>query len=100
MALPRILLDPKRIYLESAAAAHPRGREILARFPDAETIEVASHWRIAELQDPGLAADWLRMKREVLVLGIKKALAPRPNGCFADFIASSTSNGCAMSCAY
>lgn len=101
MALPRILLDPKRIYLEPAVRAHGRGREILARFPAAELVEVASHWKIPELtEDPEVAADWLRMKREVLVLGVKKGLAPRPNGRSADFIAGSTSNGCAMACSY
>ncbi len=40
-----------------------RGREVLARFPDAELVEVASHWKIPELfADPELAPDWLRMK--------------------------------------
>ncbi|MBV1800430.1 spore photoproduct lyase family protein [Siccirubricoccus sp. G192] len=92
-------LDIHRIYFEPAAEAYTRGREILARFPAAERVPVASHWRIPELQggDPG---DFLRPKREVLVLGLKKGLACRPNGRSADFIAPSTSNGCAMACAY
>jgi spore photoproduct lyase family protein len=96
-ALP--LLDIRRIHLEPAAAALPRGAEILARFPNAERIEVASHWRIPELREaePG---DYLRPKRETLVLGVKKGLDFRPNGRSADFIAPSTSNGCAMACAY
>ena len=101
MALPLTLIDPKRIYLEPAVREYARGREVLARFPDAELVEVASHWKIPELSaDPDLAADWLRLKREVLVLGVKKGLAMRPNGRSADFIAPSSSNGCAMACAY
>jgi spore photoproduct lyase len=100
MALPRTLIDPKLIYLEPAVRDYPRGREVLARFPDAERIEVASHWKIAQLSDPALAEDWLRVKREILVLGVKKGLAMRPNGRSADFIAPSSSNGCAMACAY
>lgn len=101
MALPRTLIDPKRIYREPAVRSHPRGREILARFPEADLVEVGSHWRIPELsEDPDLAADWLRMKRDVLVLGVKKGLAMRPNGRSADFIAPSSSNGCAMACSY
>ena len=36
----------------------------------------------------------------MLVLGVKKGLAMRPNGRSADFIAPSSSNGCAMACAY
>jgi len=93
------LLDIARIYLEPAVENHARGREILARFPDAERIPVASHWRIPELReaDPG---DYLRNKRDTLVLGVKKGLAFRPNGRSADFIAPSSSNGCAMACAY
>lgn len=100
MALPRTLIDPKLIYLEPAVRDYPLGREVLARFPAAERREVASHWRIPELSDPALAEDWLRVKRDILVLGLKKGLAMRPNGRSADFIAPSSSNGCAMACAY
>ena len=100
MALPATLIDPRRIFLEPAVRDYPRGREVLARFPGAELIEVDSHWRIPELADPGLAEDWLRVKRDTLVLGVKKGLQMRPNGRSADFIAPSSSNGCAMACAY
>ena len=100
MALPRTLIDPKVIYLEPAARNHPRGQQVLARFPGADQIEIASHWKIPQLADPALAGDWLRIKREILVLGVKKGLAMRPNGRSADFIAPSSSNGCAMACAY
>jgi spore photoproduct lyase len=99
MALPLTLIDPKRIYLEPSVPEYPRGREVLARFPMAELIEVASHWKIPELQDPALAEDWLKVKREALVLGVKKGMQMRPNGRSADFIAPSSSNGCAMACA-
>lgn len=101
MAKPLTLIDPRRIYLEPAVRSYPRGRAVLARFPDAEQVEVASHWKIPDLtQDPDLAADWLRLKREILVLGVKKGLTLRPNGRSADFIAPSSSNGCAMACSY
>lgn len=93
------LLDIRRIYLEPAAASYPCAQQVLARFPGAERIEVASHARIPALRQ-GDAGDFLRPKREVLVLGVKKGLAMRPNGRSADFIAPSTSNGCAMACAY
>ncbi|WP_220449358.1 hypothetical protein [Nonomuraea longispora] len=43
------LLDIRRIYLEPAAAELPRGREILARYPDAELVGIAGHHRIPEL---------------------------------------------------
>ncbi|MBL6455091.1 spore photoproduct lyase family protein [Belnapia sp. T6] len=97
MATP--LLDIRRIYVEPAAAALPRGRAILDRFPEAERIEVESHWRIPELREAD-PEEFLRPKREVLVLGVKKGMSFRPNGRSADFIAPSTSNGCAMACAY
>ena len=101
MALPRRLIEPKTIYLEPEVRNFARGREALERFPAAQLIEVASHARIPELfADEALASDWLRMKRDVLVLGVKKSLALRPNGRSADFIAPSTSNGCAMACSY
>ncbi|MFC0409162.1 spore photoproduct lyase family protein [Roseomonas elaeocarpi] len=99
MDLPRHLLDVRRIYLEPAVEGFARGREILARFPEAERIPVASHWKIPELRE-GAEEDWLDAKRGALVLGVKKSLTCRPNGRSADFIAPSTSNGCAMACAY
>lgn len=100
MALPRTLIDPKLIYMEPAVRNYRRGLEILERFPGAEIVEVESHWKIAQLADPELAEDWLKVKRDTLVLGVKKGVAMRPNGRSADFIAPSSSNGCAMACAY
>ncbi|NEK70963.1 MAG: spore photoproduct lyase family protein, partial [Xanthomonas perforans] len=59
------------------------------------------HWNIPELHgNAGSVEDWVRLKRSTLVLGVKKGLTMRPNGRSAHFIAPSTSNGCAMACAY
>ena len=97
----RPLLEVDRIFHEPSVEEYPRGREILARFPDAERVEVPSHWNISGLHgNEGLVGDWVKTKRGVLVLGVKKGLACRPNGRSADFIAPSHSNGCAMACAY
>jgi spore photoproduct lyase len=93
------LLDIRRIYVEPADL--PRGKAVLARFPDAERVEVDGHQRIPELfGDETNVRRWVRIKREALVLGVKKSLSARPNGRSADFIAPSTANGCAMACAY
>jgi spore photoproduct lyase len=101
MATLERLLDVGRIYVEPAAAELPRGREVLARFPDAERVPVPSHWQIPGLHgNAGSVEDWLRIKREVLVLGTLKSPRVRPNGRSGDFIAPSASNGCAMSCSY
>lgn len=101
MALTRDLLDIRTIYHEPAVADFPVGQTILARFPHAERRVVPSHWKIPELHgNAGSVDDWLRIKRSTLVLGVKKGLAMRPNGRSAHFIAPSTSNGCAMACAY
>ena len=101
MALPDQIVDVRRIFMEPEVENYPRGREVLARFPEAERILVPSHWQIPELHgNEGSAADWVRIKRDTLVLGIKKSLCMRPNGRSAHFIAPSTSNGCAMACAY
>jgi spore photoproduct lyase family protein len=95
------LFDVRRVYAEPAAAASPRGRQVLDRFPDAEVVEVASHWQLPELHgNAGNVDRWVRVKAETLVLGVKKSLSARPNGRSADFIAPSTANGCAMACAY
>jgi spore photoproduct lyase family protein len=95
------LLQVGRIYAEPAARDSTRGQEILARFPDAEIVDVESHWQIPELHgNAGNVERWVRVKTETLVLGVKKSLSARVNGRSADFIAPSTSNGCAMACAY
>jgi spore photoproduct lyase family protein len=95
------LLRVGRIYAELEAHDSVRGQEILARFPGAEIIDVDSHWQIPELHgNAGNVERWVRVKTETLVLGVKKSLSARPNGRSADFIAPSTSNGCAMACAY
>lgn len=95
------MLDVRTIFHEPGVPEHPRGAQVLARFPDAERVEVASHQQIPGLYgNPGGVQDWIRTKRQVLVLGEKKSLAARPNGRSSDFIAPSTSNGCAMACAY
>ncbi len=87
--------------MEPAAAALPRGQQVLERFPDAERVEVESHQRIPELYGDEANVDrWVRIKTEALVLGTKKSLTARPNGRSSDFIAPSTANGCAMACAY
>ena len=101
MALPRDLIDIGTIYHEPAVPDFARGREILDRFPDARRIEVPSHWNIPSLHgNEGSVEDWVRIKRSTLVLGVKKGLTMRRNGRSAHFIAPSTSNGCAMACAY
>lgn len=97
----RFPLDLRQIYVEPRAADLPRGQEILAKFPNAERIEVPSHWNIPGLHgNAGLVKDWLKIKRQVLVLGVRKTVTLRPNGRSADFIAPGMANGCALSCAY
>ncbi|MEN0021907.1 MAG: spore photoproduct lyase family protein [Microbacterium sp.] len=101
MRAPSPLLDVRRIYAEPDAARSPRGQEIIARWPDAAIVPVASHWQIPEVHgDERNVARWVRIKTEALVLGEKKSVATRVNGRSADFIAPSLANGCAMACAY
>jgi spore photoproduct lyase family protein len=95
------LLDVGRIYAESAALASGRGQEVLARFPEAEVLEVPSHWRIPDLHgNAGNVDRWVRVKAETLVLGVKQSLSARPNDRSANWIAPSTASGCAMACVY
>ncbi len=53
--------------------------DILQRFPNAEISEVESHWQIPELFEAD-AKDWMRNKREILVLGIKSGLTHKKTG--------------------
>ncbi|MEU6731779.1 spore photoproduct lyase family protein [Streptomyces physcomitrii] len=95
------LFEIREIYAEPEAALSARGRQVLARFPGARLIEVPSHWNIPHLHgNEGNARRWVRIKREVLVLGVRKTMTVRPNGRSADWIAPGPSNGCALACAY
>jgi spore photoproduct lyase len=95
------LLTVQEIYYEPAALEYDRAQAILAQHPDAHLIEVASHWNIPELHgNEGAIEDWNRIKRTVLVLGVKQSLQARPNCRSSDFVAPSHANGCAMACAY
>ncbi len=95
------LLDVRRIYHERGIERFARAREVLERFPDAERVEVLSHQAIPGLYgNEGNVEDWVRLKREVLVLGEKRSLTARRNERSSDWIAPSTANGCAMACSY
>lgn len=66
--------------MEAAVETYDRGRQVLARFPDAQRIIVPSHHNIPTLYgNEGNAEDWLRIKQERLVLGVKKSMSMRPN---------------------
>jgi DNA repair photolyase len=95
--------DFKKIYVQRSIYDdflwRQNAENIINRFPNAEILEVESHWRIPELFDAD-AGDWMRTKRETLVLGIKSGLTHQKNGRSADFIAASNSNGCLSSCQY
>jgi len=95
------LLNIKEIYLEPDVRNYTRGREILSKYKDATLIEVPSHWKIPELHgNHGSVEDWMKIKKNVLVLGTKKSLTCRVNTRSSHFVAPSQSNGCTMSCSY
>ncbi len=95
--------DFKKIYVQRSIYEdflwRNNAENIINRFPNAETVEVESHWKIPELY-AAAAGDWMKNKRECLVLGIKSGLTHQKNGRSADFIAASNSNGCLSSCQY
>ena len=95
------LLQVKEIFLEPEVRNYERGREILAKFPAAELIEVPSHWNIPDLHgNKGSIEDWISIKRNIIVLGIKKSLSCRANTRSSHWVAPSESNGCTMACSY
>jgi spore photoproduct lyase len=44
------LLQIRRIFAQPAALELPRGKEIVARWPEADVVPVENHWNIPELQ--------------------------------------------------
>ncbi len=95
------LLDVRTIYAEPAALELERGRQVVARWPRAEVVQVPSAARVQGLHDDAANVDrWVRVKTEVLALGVRRSLSARRNERSANWIAPSTANGCAMACAY
>lgn len=98
---PRPLLQVRTIYAEPAALELERGQQVVARWPDAEVVQVPSASRVEGLHDDASNVDrWVRIKTEVLALGVRKTLTARRNERSANWIAPSTANGCAMACSY
>ena len=97
----RRVMDINLIYMEPQVEEYERGRAILAKFPDAKRIEIASHWNNPALsQNEDLVGDWVKVKRHTLVLGVKKSLSCMPYERSCDFVAPSHANGCSLACAY
>jgi spore photoproduct lyase len=76
-------------------ALNARGQAILARFPEADRLEIKQHNRLPDL---GLAH--FKAKDALLVLGRLKSLDCRYSGRSSDFIAPSLSSGCLAGCTY
>lgn len=95
------ILAIQELYIEPEVREYTRGKEILAKYPDAKITEVPSHWKIPSLHgNEGAVDDWLKIKKNILILGVKKSLYCRPNERSSNFVAPSISNGCAMACSY
>lgn len=95
------MFDIRKIFLQTKAKEYPATNRILADHPDAEIIEVASHWNIPQLHgNPDLAKDWCKVKREYLVLGVLSSMKFKDNGRSTDFVGPSFANGCAQGCVY
>ena len=94
-------LNIKYLYVDTKSLGSSVLKEVEERFPNAELTEVASHWRIPELNNnPELLPKWAKVKREYLVVGNKSRFTYQENGRSTDFIGPSVANGCASACTY
>jgi hypothetical protein len=74
------LLDVSTIYLEQAVLDHRRGVEILGRYPDAERVEVDSHWRIPGLfGNEGNVERWNEIAASIRRHTGRQGVKPDPN---------------------
>lgn len=96
-------LSFKKIFYEEAIDLNPEYKETaletIKRFPEAQVIKVKSHNKIKELYDMD-PKEWIKSKKDYLVLGIKKDLTHQENTKSSDFIAASSTTGCIASCQY
>lgn len=101
LTVEKNLLDITDIYFEPEVKTMPRGVELLMQFPDATLHETESHWKIPHLHGfEGSTEHWNQIKRNILIIGVKKSVTTRPNTRSSNFVAPSLANGCTMSCIY
>ncbi|GAB4026139.1 spore photoproduct lyase family protein [Spirosoma gilvum] len=81
--------------LYTADALNNRGEAVLAKFPEAEALEIKQHNRL-----PDLGMNHFKIKSNVLVLGRLKSQDIKWSGRSADYIAPSLANGCFGGCTY
>lgn len=76
------MFNPKTIYIDKNIYNNElwenKLQSILQKYPEATTKEVASHWNIKEISELPYEK-WLKSKREILVLGIKKSMILKEN---------------------
>ena len=97
MFIPKTIYIDKNIYKKESWKN--KLTTILSKYEEASTKEVDSHWNIKEIAS--LPYDkWIKSKREILVLGIKKDCNITENGRSTDFIFPAHANGCLSSCSY
>lgn len=93
----------KKIFVQSSLLKNQyykeRINQITSNFPQAEVQEIKTHNHVDELRsiDP---VQWVKSKRDYLVLGYKSGLESIPNTKSSDFIAPSHVTGCLASCQY
>ena len=83
------------LILYTADALNERGEAVMARFPNAETLEVKQHNRL-----PDLGMNHFKAKSDLLVLGKLKSQDIKWSGRSSDYIAPSLANGCYGACTY
>lgn len=83
------------LILYTTDSLNSQGKAVLAKFPEAETLEVKQHNRL-----PDLGLNHFKIKSNVLVLGRLKTQDIKWSGRSADYIAPSLANGCFGGCTY
>jgi spore photoproduct lyase len=95
------ILNVSKIFIDKRSNSSPVANQVLAKFPEAEVVNVDSHWKIPELnENKDLLKKWNQIKRTHLILGYKSGMSSKENGRSTDYIAPSHSNGCTMACTY
>ena len=95
------LFDIRTMFIQSESIGSKTANFLMSEYPGARIVEVKSHWNIPELHgNEDLIKDWNKVKRHVVVLGVKSSMKIQDNGRSTDFIAPSHANGCRMACNY
>ena len=91
----------KKLYYDPRIFKYEYGKKLFEKYKYLEKHEIKTHWQIPEInRDEKNKYKWMKIKSQVLILGIKAGLKVQCGSRSCDFGTQSPCHGCPMACSY